>query len=93
MQLPFMPFRLRLTIAARYVNFLEKVMYCAVVAAFLLSMPLTQQPLKLLFEFVANLTRSTPNRGLKRFRRAAPLDPYLVKFPFVLTLFTVYHLQ
>jgi hypothetical protein len=64
MQPPFMPFRLRLLIAARYANLFKEVMYCAVVTAFLLSMPLTQQPLKNVLEVVANLTkRSTPNRG------------------------------
>jgi hypothetical protein len=94
MQPPFMPFRLRLTIAARYANLLEKVMYCAVVTAFLLSMPLPQQPLKHAFRVCGQSHEALhPEPWMKEIQTAPPLGSVSSKLSFALILFTVYHLH
>jgi hypothetical protein len=94
MQPPFMPFRLRLAIAARYANLLKKVMYCAVVTAFLLSMPLTQQPLKHAFRVCGQSHEALhPEPWIEEIQTGRPLGSVYSKLSLALILFTAYHLQ
>jgi hypothetical protein len=83
MQPPFMPFRLRLTVAARYANLLEKMMYCAVVTAFLLSLPLTQQPWKHAFRVCGQSHEALhPEPWIEEIQTGRPLGSVSCKISF-----------